>query len=72
MLVEKDLLPVETVLLHGCLCTVLEASLSRALWLLDMKKNHVLQRGARGEKHPSDFRFLIPDVEAIRFPISQC
>ena len=72
MLVEKDLLLVETNLLHGCLCTVLEVSLSRALWLLGMKKIMYYKGGARGEKHPSDFRFLISDVEAIRFLISRC
>ena len=65
MLVEKDLFPVETVLLHCCLCTVLEASLSRAFWLLDTKMLMYYKGGAGGEKHPSDFRCLISDAEAI-------
>ena len=72
MFVEKDLFSVEAVLLHCCLCTVLEASLSRAFWLLDAKMLMYYKGGARGEKHPSHFRLLIFDVEAIRFLISRC
>ena len=65
MLAEKDLFPVDTVLLHCCLSTVLQASLSRALWLLGAKMLIYYKGGAEGEKHPSDFRCLISDAEAI-------
>ena len=54
MLVEKDLLLVETFLLHGCLCTVLEVSLSHALWVIRHEKKSCTTKGGPGVRniHP--------------------